>query len=185
VAITSGPCTLLKPIIETVDRRGLRKRFLGKHRIFVDRFYKRLDSEFSSGEAARKIVERLRKNRDSLFTFLNFDDVPWNNNNAEHAVKAFAMLRQVIDGTTTEDGLRDHLVLLSICETCKYKNLDFLDFLRSGSKSIDAFANRRRTGASDRESSVAVIASRPDLTNPRPILPSIESQLSAPSRQPP
>jgi hypothetical protein len=70
--------------------------------------------------------------------------VPWNNNNAEHAVKAFAMLRHVIGGTTTDRGLRDYLVLLSICETCKFKNVDFLDFMRSGAKNIDEFAKRKR-----------------------------------------
>ena len=88
-------------------------------------------------EPARKIIERLQKNRNTMFTFLDFDDVPWNNNNAEHAVKAFASLRRVIDGSTTEEGLRDFLILLSLCETCKYKNVDFLDFLRSGSKDMD------------------------------------------------
>jgi hypothetical protein len=46
----------------------------------------------------------------------------------------------VIEERTTEKGLRDFLVLLSLCETCKYKNFDFLDFLRSGSKDIDDFA---------------------------------------------
>jgi hypothetical protein len=74
-----------------------------------------------------------------MFTFLEFDNVPWNNNNAEHAVKSFALLRRVIDGLTTEKALRDTLVLLSVCETCKCKNVDFLDFLRSGSKDIDDF----------------------------------------------
>ncbi|MGA7869343.1 MAG: IS66 family transposase [Candidatus Binatus sp.] len=135
--------SLVKPMIETVDRHGLKKRFLGKHRIFVDRFYKRLTSEFGAGEAARKIIERLQKNRNTMFTFLGFDDVPWNNNNAEHAIKAFATLRRVIEGTTTEKGLGDFLVLLSVCETCKYKNVDFLDFLRSGSRDISDFANNR------------------------------------------
>jgi predicted RecB family nuclease len=131
---------LVKPMIETVDRYGLKKRFLGKHRVFVDRFYKRLIRELRVGETAKKIIERLQKNRNKMFTFLDFDDVPWNNNNAEHAIKAFASLRRVIEGTTTEKGLREFLVLLSVCETCKYKNVDFLDFLRSGSKDIDDFA---------------------------------------------
>jgi hypothetical protein len=130
---------LVKPMVETVDRRGLKKRFLRKHRIFVDRFYKRLSGGFGAGEPALKIIERLQKNRNTMFTFLDFDDVPWNNNNAEHAVKAFATLRRVIDGSTTEVGLRDYLILLSLCETCKYKNVDFLHFLRSGSKDIDHF----------------------------------------------
>ncbi len=134
---------LVKPMVETVDRRGLKKRFLGKHRTFVDRFYERLGDGFGPSEAATKIIERLRKNRNTMFTFLDFDDVPWNNNNAEHAIKAFASLRRVIDGTTTEKGLRDFLVLLSLCETRKCKNVDFLDFLRSGSKDVVDFAVRR------------------------------------------
>jgi hypothetical protein len=69
--------------------------------------------------------------------------VPWNNNNAEHAVKAFATLRKVIGGSSTETGIREYLILLSICETCKYKGLDFPDFLRSGEKDIDTFAASR------------------------------------------
>ena len=135
---------LVTPMVETVDRRGLRKRFLSKHKICVNRFYKHLIDGFGASEAAGKLIERLQKNRNGMFTFLDFDDVPWNNNNAEHAVKAFATLRRVIEGPTTEKGLRDFLVLLSLCETCKYKNVDFLDFLRSGSKNIDDFANTRR-----------------------------------------
>ena len=134
---------LLKPMVETVDRRGLKKRFLGKHRSSVHRFYNRLADFLVTSEAAEKLVSRLQKNRNKMFTFLDFDDVPWNNNNAEHAVKAFASVRRVIEGPTTEKGLRDFLVLLSICETCKCKNVDFLEFLRSGTKDIDDFANSR------------------------------------------
>jgi transposase len=138
---------LVKPMIETVDHYGLKRRFLNKHRISVDRFYRKLSEESGAGEAATKVVERLKRNRDTMFTFLNFDDVPWNNNNAEHAIKAFATLRRVIDGVTTEKGLQDFLILLSLCETCKYKHADFLGFLRSGLENIDDFANSRRSGA--------------------------------------
>src|SRR5207249_6280068 len=92
---------LVKSIVDTVDRRGLKKHFLGKHRTSVDRFYRHLPSGFGTGEAARKLIERLQKNRNKMFTFLDFDGVPWNNNNAEHAVKAFASLRRLIEGKTT------------------------------------------------------------------------------------
>ena len=107
----------------------------------VDRFFRRLSDTNLQSESAGTIKERLEKNREKLFTFLVYDGVPWNNNNAEHAVKAFAMLRHIIAGVTSEKGIRDYLVLLSICQTCKYKGLDFLDFLRSGDKDIEAFAN--------------------------------------------
>jgi len=139
---------LVKPMVDTVDWHCLKKRFLRKHRSAVDRFYKRLASELGTGEAVGKLVGRLQKNRDKMFTFLDFDDIPWNNNNAEHAVKAFASLRRVIEGPTTEKGLRDFLVLLSLCETCRFKNVDFLDFLRSGAGDIDSFVTepKKRRG---------------------------------------
>jgi hypothetical protein len=136
---------LVKPMVETVDRHGLKKHFLGKHRIAVDRFYKHLVADrWGTSEVVRKIADRLQKNRNKLFTFLDFDGIPWNNNNAEHAIKAFASLRRVIEGKSTEKGLRDFHILLSICETCKYKGIDFLDFIRSGATNIDDFVISRR-----------------------------------------
>ena len=136
---------LVKPMVDTVDRYGLKKHFLGKHRIAVDRFYKRLVADsLGTSEVVRKITDRLQKNRNKLFTFLDFDGIPWNNNNAEHAIKAFASLRRMIEGKSTEKGLRDFLILLSICETCKYKGVDFLDFLRSGANDVDDFVISRR-----------------------------------------
>ena len=135
---------LVKLMMETVDRHGLRSHFLRKHLVSVDRFYRRLSSTNLQSKSAETFKERFEKNRDKLFTFLVHDDVPWNNNNAEHAVKAFAMLRHTIAGVTSEKGIRDYLVLLSISQTCKYKELDFLDFLRSGEKDVEDFANSKR-----------------------------------------
>ena len=134
---------LLKPMVETIDRRGLKRHFLKKHLVAVDRFYRDLSKNDFKSEPAAKWKKRFEKNRDKLFTFLTHDGVPWNNNNAEHAIKAFAMLRHIIGGVTTEKGIREYLVLLSICQTCKYKELDFLDFLRSGEQRIDAFARSK------------------------------------------
>ena len=124
--------TLLKPIVETVDRFGLKAHFLRKHKVFVERFYKKLSKCDYQSEIAAYYKKRFEKNRDKLFTFLDYDGIPWNNNNAEHAIKAFATLRKVIGGSSTETGIREYLILLSICETCKYNGINFLDFLRSG-----------------------------------------------------
>jgi hypothetical protein len=78
--------------------------------------------------------KRFEKNRQKLFTFLEYDDVPWNNNAAEHAIKAFATLRRVFGGSSTERGIQDYLVLLSVCETCRYRGINFWEFLCSGYK---------------------------------------------------
>jgi len=135
---------LLRPMVQTIDRHGLRSRFLKQHLSAVEKFYQRLRKLAPRSEVASKSKQRFEKNRDTLFTFLKHDGVPWNNNNAEHAIKAFAALRQVIKGVTSEAGLRDYLVLLSICETCNNQGLDFLDFLRSGETSIADFADSHK-----------------------------------------
>jgi predicted RecB family nuclease len=135
---------ILKAIVETVHRRGLQARYLRKHIKTVGRFYKALDTQTYQSEVALKCKQRFEKNRNKLFTFLNFDGIPWHNNNAEHAVKAFAKLRDIVRGSFTPGTIQKHLVLLSVCQTCKYMGADFLDFLRSGEKDIHAFAESRR-----------------------------------------
>jgi len=140
--IVGGFAELLRPIVQTVDRYGLKRHFLRKHLASVDRFYKRLIAPDYHSEAAIKCKERFEKNK--LFTFLNYDGIPWNNNNAEHAIKAFAILRNVMRGTSTEKGIEEYLTLLTVSETCEYQGLDFLDFLRSGERDVVAFANSKR-----------------------------------------
>ena len=97
---------LVKPMVETVDQYGLKRHFLRKHRAFVGRFYKTLAKTVYQSEAALKCKERFEKNQNKLFTFLDYDGVPWNNNNAEHAIKAYAALRNVMQGTSTRAGHR-------------------------------------------------------------------------------
>jgi Transposase IS66 family len=113
----------------------------------VARFYKQISKTGLSSAAASKWKDRLEKDRAKLFTFLSHDGVPWNNNNAEHAIKAFARLRRAIEGLSTPKGIEEYLILLSVCQTCKYSGLDFLDFLRSGETDVGTFAtsqwNRR------------------------------------------
>lgn len=134
---------LLKPVVETIDRFGLKTHFLRKHKVEVVRFYERLLPRIYKTELARKAQDRFRRNQGKLFTFLDHDNVPWNNNNAEHAIKAFAALRNVIEAYSTESGIRDYLLLLSIYQTCEYRGVDFLQFLRSGEKRVDDYVGRR------------------------------------------
>jgi len=131
--------TLLRSIVDTIDRRGLKAHFLRKHLVEVDGFYKFIDKTEFHSEVARKIKQRFSKNQNKLFTFLNYDGVPWNNNNAEHAIKAFARLREVISGLSTKKGIEEYLTLLSISETCRYRGIDFLNFVRSGEKDVAMF----------------------------------------------
>jgi hypothetical protein len=143
-AIATAFAELLRGIVETIDRWGLKRRFLRKHLVDVARFYKLISKAGHLSAATSKWKARLDTEREKLFTFLSHDGVPWNNNNAEHAIKAFARLRRTIEGLSTPKGIEEYLILLSVCQTCKYSGLDFLGFLRSGETDINTFAASRR-----------------------------------------
>jgi predicted RecB family nuclease len=131
---------VLKPIVSTIDERGLRRRYLQRYKRPVVRFFDDLSSREFRSEAAEKNRGRLLKCGEKLFTFLDYDDVPWNNNGAENAIKEFAALRRAIGGVSTEKGMADYLTLLSIRQTLKRRSLGFLDFLLSGRKDLQRFA---------------------------------------------
>jgi predicted RecB family nuclease len=134
---------LLQVIIATLDRFGLKARFLRRHKPEVSGFFAAIEARASDSEVVRKLKKRMTKYKGELFTFLDYDGIPWNNNNAEHAVKHFAKYRRLANGRFTEDGLRDYLRLLSVYETCKYKAVSFLEFLLSKERDIDSFAARK------------------------------------------
>ena len=128
-----SPAVITPPItiIETVDKYGLKRRHLHKHRRQVDEFLQSVQEKKLSSDFALKYQSKFAKYGERLFTFLDHDGVPWNNNNAEHAIKRFVKYRRHADGRFTEKSLGDHLVLLSVLETCEYKNLPVLRFLLS------------------------------------------------------
>jgi Transposase IS66 family len=133
---------LVKPMVDTLDRFGLKAWHLRKHKKAVESFFRRFQRRTYQTEVAIGYKKRFEKNRDKLFTFLDYDGVPWNNNNAEHAIKSVAQMRRAVGSKGTARSIKDALVLLSIKDTCKYKGVNFLDFLRSGDMNIDVFAAR-------------------------------------------
>jgi hypothetical protein len=131
---------LLRQIVATIDDHGLRRHYLRRHRADVDRYFDALEASSPKSEAAQAIRDRLLRYREKLFTFVDYDDVAWNNNQAENAIKQFAYFREGRTGTMREPGLRDYLTLLSLYQTCRYRRVEFLRFLLSGERDIEAFA---------------------------------------------
>ena len=139
--IVQSFASVTRPIMETVDKYGLTKSCLQKHKSAAMGFVEKVVANSVSSEAAAKYQNRIKKYGQRLFTFLDYDDVPWNNNNAEHAVKAFARYRRFADGRFTENSVTDYLVILSVFQTCEYQGLSVLEFLLSG-KTIFPFPDR-------------------------------------------
>ncbi len=121
---------LLRKIVETVDKHGLRKTCLNKHVKDTDTFYKNFVEPNYKSEVANKYTKRFRKHWQQLWTFLHHDNVPWNNNNAEAAVKAFAQHRRGVKGQMHVRGITEYLQMLTVAQTCRYRNISFLSLLQ-------------------------------------------------------
>jgi Transposase IS66 family len=123
--------TVLRGVVEAIDRHGLKKFYLQKHKGSAQEFLSEVASLDCLTEVGSALKKRIDKNKDKLFTFLDHDGVPWNNNNAEHAVRAFTRLRNGM-ATSTPKGTTDYCILLSLQQTLRCRGIEFLEFLRSG-----------------------------------------------------
>ncbi|MFS0519676.1 IS66 family transposase [Nostoc sp. UIC 10607] len=130
---------LIIPILETVEKYGLKKRHFNKFNKLVEKFYfQNIIGKVYHSELAVKYQKRFERYRQSLFTFLEQDGIPWNNNAAERAIRHLAIQRK-ISGSFYESGATAYLILLGIMQTCRFQDKSLLKFFMSGEKDIDKF----------------------------------------------
>ena len=135
----------LKPMVETIDKHGLKTKFLSKHKRNAEAFLDWIAKREVTSEVAQGYKSRIEKYGERLFTFLDYDGVPWNNNNAENALKLVASRRRLFGTSVSEAGLKDYLVFLSIYQTLRRKGISLLRFLLSGETDLEKFvASYRR-----------------------------------------
>jgi hypothetical protein len=76
---------------------------------------------------ARRLAQRLSKYRDSIFTFLDYQDVPFENNHAERQIRPAVILRKNSQSNRSETGAATQAVLMSVYRTLKLRGHDPLD----------------------------------------------------------
>jgi hypothetical protein len=130
---------LIVPIIKTVHAHGLSKAHLSSFSAEVDIFYeKNIFGKTYQSDVALKYKKRLKKYKDSLFRFIHYDGIPWNNNMAERALRHL-VVQENISNTFFKSIFSDHLLLLGIMQTCRFQKKSFLKFLISGEKDVDSY----------------------------------------------
>ncbi|GJM01487.1 MAG: hypothetical protein DHS20C07_31660 [Methyloligella sp.] len=130
---------LITPILQAIEKYGLKIRHLRKFRSNVNGFYEKfINNKVYSSGAAQIFQKRFVKYREKLFVFLDIDGIPWNNNAAERALRHLAVQRK-ISGSFGKESTPHYLRLLSITQTCRFQNKSLLQFLLSGEKNIDKF----------------------------------------------
>ena len=79
---------------------------------------------------AAKVALRLRKRRRWLFTFLDHEGVPADNNAAERALRPAVIARKLSCGNKTPRGKDTWQILASLTATCRQTARDFVEALR-------------------------------------------------------
>jgi hypothetical protein len=134
---------VLSLIFSAVDHYGLKKKNLRKFRVNVEKFYQLfVDGEIYNSDVTNKFQKRFIRYRNSLFVFLEKDDIPWNNNMAERALRHLAVQRK-ISGSFFESGMKEYLILLGVTQTCRFQNKPLLEFLMSKSQYVDSFKGKK------------------------------------------
>jgi len=73
---------------------------------------------------AQRIVKRLTKYREDLFTFLDHDDVPADNNHAEREIRPAVIIRKNSLCNRSQDGADMQAVLMSVYRTLKLRGIN-------------------------------------------------------------
>jgi predicted RecB family nuclease len=135
---------LIGPIIQAIDRWGLKAKHLRRFKKEVGKFY---TAVIEGGEYAldvtKKYQKRFARYRESLFRFLDEDGIPWNNNTAERGIRHLAVQRK-ISGALYQRGAVNYLVLLGVAQTCRFQEKSLLKFLLSEEIDVDRFQSGRR-----------------------------------------
>lgn len=79
----------------------------------------------------RRLQKRLIKHKDWIFSFMNYPDVPPDNNSSERAIKAIKLKDKVSGGFRSESGASRFAQLLSLTQTLRKQHLPILDCLKA------------------------------------------------------
>jgi transposase len=73
---------------------------------------------------AKRLTKRLRRHQDDLFTFLDQEQVPFDNNHAERSIRPAVILRKNSYGNRSQRGADCQAVLMSVFRTLKQRGHD-------------------------------------------------------------
>jgi hypothetical protein len=106
----------------------------------LDRRLIEMAEETYDDSDAKRLAKRLSKYRDSIFTFLDYENVPFENNHAERQIRPAVVLRKNSQSNRSERGAATQSVLMSVYRTLKLRGHDPLAVM------VEALRGYMRTG---------------------------------------
>jgi len=115
------------------NREMAQERFASRRARLARRLRALLDTE-SSNNNVKRLLKRLRRYRDALFTFLDHPDVPSDNNHAEREIRPAVVMRKNSLCNRSSNGANTQAILMSVYRTLKMRGLDPLETIVSSLK---------------------------------------------------
>jgi hypothetical protein len=99
------------------------QRYPGRIRRLDARLMELARGQYADADASR-LAKRLLRHCDEIFTFLDYPDVPFENNLAERMIRPAVVLRKNSQCNRSERGAAVQSVMMSIYQTLKLRGLD-------------------------------------------------------------
>lgn len=87
-----------------------------------------------SNKEARRLLKRLNRHQDELFTFLYNEDVPFDNNFGERSIRGAVIMRKNSYNNRSQRGAMTQSVLMSVFFTLKQRGLNPVDTVKKALK---------------------------------------------------
>ncbi len=97
--------------------------FASRRRRLTIRLQEMIETDWKDPQA-RRLIKRLRRHQNDLFTFLDQQGVPFDNNHAERTIRPAVIIRKNSYGNRSERGADAQAVLMSIFRTLKQRGHD-------------------------------------------------------------
>jgi transposase len=124
----------LRRIVEDGER--LKKR---RHELGAEAFQRRVGLLEERLEALlawqnpnavlKTVIDKVRRQKDYILTFVRFEGVPKTNNFGEYIIKRGILKRKVSGGSTSAQGAMAYARMQSVAMTCHLRGLSFRDYL--------------------------------------------------------
>ena len=128
-------CKKLKRLIRDAIR--LRKRMDELDETIYRRRCKRIEKRLQliiahewSNTEARRLIKRLKRHNDELFTFLSNPDVPFDNNFGERSIRGAVIMRKNSYNNRSDRGAKTQSILMSVFFTLKQRRLNPVDTVK-------------------------------------------------------
>jgi len=97
--------------------------YLSRRQRLAARLQELIDTTWDDANA-RRLIKRLRRYQNDLFTFLDHPEVPFDNNTAERAIRPAVIIRKNSYGNRSQHGADCQSVLMSVFRTLKQRGHD-------------------------------------------------------------